>query len=196
MYVNNSDFYSQCYEKIISPVIKEYRKTYYGICEHPNTKDLIRTNYEKFVRHCREEYMDNQEEPIDRHKVSACYIYAVLKSHVLSCCLSHETGDKTDIYVNERLALCLGMSILRAYVCSKAKQLKNEETKSTILELFKGELKFPKTNHGDYKQNLIQQLYYTRKENNYNILALANTMFMLEVYNLQLKQIDADVFKS
>lgn len=87
------------------------------------------------------------------------------------------------------------MTLLRALIRANAKKLSNEEMKKKVLDAFDGELVFPKTNHGDYKQNLLFQLYYTKKEGNYNILALADSVFFIENYNLVVNGIPEDVFK-
>lgn len=189
------DSYQKYYQQIIEPVINEYCSKEYGIEVRPDNQELIWKNYVKFNRHCREEYMNNPEKLTDRHKIASCYIYAILQADVLHCPLSKQLGDRTNLLLNERLALCFGMSLLRAMVRGKAKGIKSEEIKEKVLKAFEGEIMFPKTNHGDYKENLLFQLYYTKKEGNYNILSLADSIFLIENYNLVINDIPEDVFK-
>lgn len=189
------DSYRIYYQRILLPVINEYCAKESGIEVRPNAEELVWGNYVKLNRHCREEYMNNPEKLADRHKITACYIYAILKADILHCSLSKELGDDMNLLLNERLALCFGMTLLRALIRGNAKELKDEEMKEKVLNAFEDEMFFPKTNHGDYKQNLLFQLYYTKKEGNYNILALADSMFFIENHNLIINDIPEDVFK-
>lgn len=189
------DSYQIYYQKIIQPMINDYCNKESSIEVHPYAENLIWRNYVKFNRHCREEYMDDPEKLTDRHKVVTCYIYAILQADILYCSLSKQLGDDLNLLLNERLALCFGMTLLRALIRGNAKNLKDEEIKKKVLSAFDGEMNFPKTNHGDYKQNLLFQLYYTKKEGNYNILALADSIFFIENYNLIINGIAEDIFK-
>lgn len=189
------DSYQIYYQEILKPVINEYCSEESGIEVHPDAVSLVWRNYVKFNRHCREEYMNNPEKLADRHKITTCYIYSIVQSNILDCSLSKQLGDDKHLLLNERLALCFGMTLLRALIRANAKKLSNEEMKKKVLDAFDGELVFPKTNHGDYKQNLLFQLYYTKKEGNYNILALADSVFFIENYNLVVNGIPEDVFK-
>ncbi len=189
------DSYQIYYQKILSPVIDEYCAEESGIEVRPNAEELVWRNYVKLNRHCREEYMNNPEKLADRHKITACYIYAILQANILSCSLSKQLGDDKNLLLNERLALCFGMTLLRALIRGNANELKDVDMKKKILHAFEGELIFPKTNHGNYKQNLLFQLYYTKKEGNYNILALADSIFFIENHNLIKNDIPEDVFK-
>lgn len=189
------DSYQIYYQKIIVPVIDEYCANDYGIEVKPDAEKLIWINYVKFNRHCREEYMWNPDKLADRHKIASCYIYAILKTDVLACSLSKQYKDEKNLLLNERLALCFGMTLLRALILGNAKELKDEEVRQLVKKAFYGEFLFPKVNHGNYKQNLLLQLYYTKKEGNYNILALADSLYLIENYNLVMNGLPEDIFK-
>lgn len=189
------DSYLIYYQKILQPVIREYCMKEASLEVRPDAKDLVWRNYVKFNRHCREEYMNNPHKLTDRHKITTCYIYAILRADVLNCSLSKQLGDDMNLLLNERLALCFGMTLLRALIRGNAKELTDKDMQEKVLNAFDGELTFPATNHGDYKQNLLFQLYYTKKEGNYNILALADSIFFIENHNLIINHIPQDVFK-
>lgn len=189
------DSYKSYYKNIIQPVVNEYCSENYGVKIRPDAEELIWKNYVKFNRHCREEYMVDPQKLADRHKIVACYIYAIIQSNILSCELSKQLGDEKDLLLNERLALCFGMTLLRAFIRTNAKELQDMVLRNKVLEAFEGELNFPKTNHGDYKSNLLLQLYHTKKECNYNILALADSLFLIECYNLIINDIEENIFK-
>ena len=139
--------------------------------------------------------MWNPDKLADRHKIASCYIYAILKTDVLACSLSKQYKDEKNLLLNERLALCFGMTLLRALILGNAKELKDEEVRQLVKKAFYGEFLFPKVNHGNYKQNLLLQLYYTKKEGNYNILALADSLYLIENYNLVMNGLPEDIFK-
>ena len=71
-----------------------------------------------------------------------------------------------------KIASCYIYAILKADVlaCSLSKQFKDEK-------------------------NLLLQLYYTKKEGNYNILALADSLYLIENYNLVMNGLQEDIFK-
>lgn len=187
--------YLEYYKQIIVPVIEDYCQKDYGIIVKTNAEEIIWHNYVKFMRHCREEYMQDPEKLADRHKIVACYIFAILKSNLLTSSLSQEYGDEKHLLLNERLAFCFGMTLLRALIRGNANQLSNQDIKKAVLKAFNDELLFPQTNHGIYKDNFLLQLYYTKKEGNYNILALANSLYLIESYNLIYNNLPTDIFK-
>lgn len=191
----DQDSYQIYYTKIIEPVIEEYCDNDYGIEIRPNAKDLIWNNYAKLNRHCRENYMLNPEKLMDRHKTTACYMFAILKTDVLSCSIAQDLGDERGLLLNERLALCFGMTLLRALILGNANELSDQVLKQKVKVAFDGEIAFPKVNHGSYKNNLLLQLYYTKKEGNYNILALADSLYLIENYNLIKNGLPEDIFK-
>lgn len=182
------------FSKIIDPVAKSYCHSQLGLVFHPNAKELIWNKYVEFNEFCKDNYMKNSEKLLDRHKVCACYIYAILDADVLKNVMAIKNGIYDDFLMNERLALCFGMSLLRALILQETEDLKDDNDKELLRKAFNGEFLFPKANHGDYKNNLLIQLYNTKVIKNYNILALAETLYLLEVYNLLKNRIPEDIF--
>lgn len=187
--------YLSYFSKIIDPVAKDYCKEQLGFVYHPNARELIWKKYVAFNEFCKNNYMKNSEKLLDRHKVCACYIYAILDADVLKNVAAIESGRYDDFLANERLALCFGMSLLRALILQETEDLNDDNNKELLRKAFNGEFLFPKANHGDYKNNLLIQLYNTKVNKNYNVLSLAETLYLLEVYNLLKNQIPEDIFK-
>lgn len=189
--------YEKYYDQIIYPVMLEYEEKNAGVILSPNAKEKIWDSYAEFNMHCKKHYMKDQEKLIDRHKLIACYMYAILQAEPIFCTISFQQGDNSALLLNERLSLCFGMTMLRALICEEITYLKaNRDFKDKIRSIFEDDICFPKTNHGDYKHNLLVQLYHTRMEKNYNILSLAETLYLLECFNLAKNQIKEDVFKT
>ena len=93
------------------------------------------------------------------------------------------------------LAFCFGISILRALIIAAAQHIGGEAVKQKVVAIVENGFAFPKCNHGEYKENMFSQFYFTYKENNYNTLSLAETLFCIEVYNLVRNGLPADVLR-
>lgn len=187
--------YQKYYTKVISPVISEYCDLNGGVIVLGNAKEKIWENYVGFNTYCKDEYMRDRSKLLDRHKVVACYMYAILKTCPMICTIAYENGEDSYLFLNERLALCFGMTLLRALIYDEIMHVPNKNLKEKVKTIFQDEIAFPETNHGNYKDNLLQQLYHTRKESNYNILGLAETLYLLEIFNLTKNGVPENVFK-
>lgn len=189
--------YLQYYDRLIEPVSNEYCESGNIICVE-NAKDEIWNAYVEFNGYCKKHYMAHPENLLDRHKVCACYIYAILKADTLKNIelIKLRKGD-TDL-ANEKLALCVGLSMLRAMILNEAHHLPEDcQWKKELIETFTvgdGEFSFPETNHGTFKNNLLAQLYHTKKESHYNILAIAETMYCIECIHLLKNGIPENIF--
>lgn len=190
--------YLDYYKQLIEPVSKEYCESGEVVCTD-NAMDKIWNAYVEFNRHCKNHYMTHPENLLDRHKVSGCYIYAILKADTLKNVELIKLGKGEMDLTNERLALCVGLSMLRAMILSEAEQLKDSSNKTKLinsLESGDGEFDFPQTNHGTFKNNLLTQLYHTKLESHYNILAIAETMYCIECIHMLKNNIPENLFKT
>lgn len=179
--------YQKIWEVVIDPTIKDYKNRYSEIVVSHNAKEAIWQEYISFNKHAKLTYMQDASGKLDRHKVCACYMYAIIKANTVGCYLADSDTEQSHMALNENLAITVGMSVLRAFVLSgiNSSEDLSEETKRTLGKRIDGGVIFPKCNHGDYRNNFVTELYYTKKENNYNILSLANTLFLLETHTLQ-----------
>lgn len=189
--------YTEYYNKLIDPVMLEY-------CENDqlvridNAEKAIWEAYLEFNTHCKKHYMTHPDNLLDRHKVSACYICAVLKADTLKNIELIKLHKADSDLSNEKLALCVGLSILRAMILNEAHQLRDCDDKTKLINSFEkgdGEFIFPNTNHGTFKNNLLAQLYHTKKEALYNVLAIAETMYCIECIHLLKIGVPENMFK-
>lgn len=179
--------YAAIWRILIEPTIKDYSVRFSDICVAHNAYDAIWSKYLNFNRHCKETYMEDPCGRLDRHKVCACYIYAIVSANVLSCKLADSDTEHAFLSLNENLAITVGMSLLRAFILSSiesSSQLPSEKKKELSARIESG-IQFPRCNHGDYRNNFVAELHYTHEENCYNILSLANTLYLLEVFSLK-----------
>lgn len=186
--------YQKYYDKVIDPAILEYGESYAEIVALPYIKDKIWDYYVEFNEHCKNKYMHNKNKLLDRHKVVACYMFAILRTNPIVCVTALRNGDQSSMFLNERLALRFGMTLLQALICDEIESLPGNELKEKVTAVFKKDIIFPGVNQDDYKQKLLAQLYHTKDEANYNILAMAETLFLLENYNLIKNGLPEDVF--
>lgn len=183
----DKDSYQHIWDEVIHPIITDYRNRFAETAVADNAKEAIWEEYIQFNRHCKMHYMQDAKGLLDRHKVCACYMYAITKANVMSCQLVGSDTEKRHLALNEHLAITVGMSLLRAFVLSSIhsnEELSREE-KNLLSSRIDGGIVFPACNHGVYRENFASELHYTNDERNYNILSLANTLFLLETYTLQ-----------
>lgn len=179
--------YNQIWSIVIEPTMKDYSNRFAEIVTAHNAQEAIWQEYMNFNQHCKKQYMEDSHGKLDRHKVCACYMYAVVKANVMSCKLADSDTEQNYLALNENLAITVGMSLLRAFVIASienSNSLTNEEK-----EVYKGKIEngiiFPDCNHGNYRENFASELHYSDVERNYNILSLANTLFLLEIHTLE-----------
>lgn len=179
--------YDKLWSVIIRPTMEDYSFHFSEIIVSYNAKEAIWQEYLRFNQHCKQQYMEDINGKIDRHKVCACYMYAIMKANVMSCKLAESNTEQKYLALNENLAITVGMSLLRAFVIASIENsdgMTNEE-KNLYKEKIENGIIFPKCNHGNYRENFASELHYSHVECNYNILSLANTLFLLEIHTLE-----------
>lgn len=178
--------YNTIWDELIGKVICDYKKKYAEIIVSHNAKEIIWQEYLKFNKQCKINYMKDVNGKLDRHKVCACYMYAIIKSNVLSCGLADSDAENNYVCLNENLAITVGMSLLRAFIITAIENNDLcENLKNELMERIEAGIAFPKCNHGEYRKNFVSELHFTREENNYNVLSLANILFLLEIHSLE-----------
>lgn len=161
-------------------------------------KNGIKKNFDAFYIDC-SKYMSPDIKILDRHKVSACLMYAIIKTDLFDYQPKQQLPDNKIIIVSEQMAITVGLSLLRTYIVNKRNsrgEKKNEKVWERDKAIFKDGFKLPgeteglnDVNHGDYRDNLALELHFTKEEGTYNILSLSNTLYLLEMYNRHLYEI-------
>lgn len=140
------------------------------------SKDRILNEYNKLRDYCKISYMRNPDGLLDRHKVCACLIIAIIKSSPLIDVANEGISEMKTIY-NENLAMSIGLSLLNNYILTA-----NQHDKE-YLKIFSEGFRFPETSRDTrYQELLCLMLHYDIGHNNYSILALANILFLIEEY--------------
>lgn len=166
--------------------------------ENSKIKQDIKDNFEFFSNYCKKNYMNPESvKNLDRHKIAACFMYAIIKTDMFKS-YPKSSSNNNIIIINEQIAISVGLSILRTYIVNKCDPSGKEKEK-TVWEqdkkIFESGFKLPgedganDVSHGEYRNNFAMILYFTKKENTYNILSLSNTLYLLEMYNRHLYEI-------
>ena len=176
----SANSFERIWNEIIEPLIEDYKKECLIVQVRETAYSDIWENYLDFKNHARKNYMANPDGLLDRHKVAACMIFSIIKSGVI---LSSNQESQIFSSINEDLALTTGLSLLRAFVISAILEGKFDKgEKQQFIEKFNDGFKYPPCFHGCYRDNFLTELHFTKIENNYNILSLANSLFLLETY--------------
>ncbi|MDE6421663.1 MAG: hypothetical protein K2K87_14245 [Lachnospiraceae bacterium] len=190
--------YEQIWQLVIRPTMEDYIKSFSEVMVAHNAQEVIWQEYEKFNRHCKMQYMADARGKLDRHKVCASYMFAIVKANVMSCRLADSDTEQSYLALNENLAITVGMSLLRAFILASidsSEDLTEEEKKLYRTRVDNG-IVFPECNHGVYRDNFVSELHFSNLEGNYNILSLANTLFLLETHTLETEAVHKQAKKS
>lgn len=180
----NKEKFEEVWSKIILPQANDLRSEYIHLPHPKASKKACWKAYKAFNMHCSVNYMRDSEAPLDRHKVAACYMYAVVATHMLH--IDDAAPLTLDInLVNERLAITVGCSVLVGYTVETIRNIPSiPEEKRRALESYASQgVRFPSGNevsHGSYTDDVVKYLGFTYVEQNYNILLLALLLFEWE----------------
>lgn len=149
-----------------------------------SVKDDILDTYNETLAYCKKKYMVDKAKLVDRHKISAIMVISILKHEPIKYLNKQYYLNPSEWLFNESLAWTTGCSILTAFVLERIHKKYYKEYSSYSIDLlekaFEKGIIMPRTYHGKYKNNVLFELHMTKKENNYNILALADKFFWLE----------------
>lgn len=179
----DKESYDDIWEKLIKPQLDKYKEVL-GECVSidNNIKDLIWKEYVVLNRHCKTEYMVDPNGRLDRHKVAACYLIAILHVNPIRF-VSVPLDDDRYFVINAKIAIATAMSIVRAYVLASCDGLSGAE-KNNIKKKFEDGLSCPPdefVHHGDYLKNFASEIYYVNRDGKLHVLPIAHELYLLEV---------------
>jgi len=174
------------WDKVIVPQAKIITNKYGDIVFADYLKDSIYMEICELINHCKKHYMKNSDKFVDRHKVAACVMIGLLKYTPMKIAgASYYTPNANSWCFNENLSITAGLSILVSFIKESLKSEVGQNKISideynNLSQKIENGIKFPTTKHGDYRTNWTSELYHTRKDGAYNLLALAHELFFLE----------------
>ena len=156
------------------------------------SKKKIFKKYQKQKTYLKLNYMENQNTHLDRHKIAACMLYAIVKVHPIrikriSIWKNYLNGKKFTpeyLMLNEYLGLYTAFSIVESFRAYE----QSEENEVGFKR--KGIVQPITTNGEDYIYNTCLDLYLSRKKNKINVLTFANVFFLLETGSFSVKELN------
>lgn len=169
----NEDMFDQFWSNAIYKQAQSLCDEYISMRSVNSAKKRCWEAYDAFNKHCSTNYMGGPDELLDRHKVAACYTYAVMVAQILKADddAPNELGYNL---VNERLALTVGCSVLASYTLKTIGDIKeiSDEERARLVEYAKQGVRFPsedELSHGRYVDDVLRYLGFTYAEKNYNV---------------------------
>ena len=176
--------YEDIWTTLINPQLERYKKCF-DKCVYidENAKEVIWEKYADLNVCCKTEYMTAPEGRLDRHKVAACYLIAIVYAKPIKFI---KLPLMEDMYFvsNEKVAISTAMSIVRAYVLASCNELADSNEKESITQKFENGLRYPPkeyVHHGDYLDNFASEIYYVGRERKLHVLSVAHELYLLEV---------------
>lgn len=146
-------------------------------------KKKIYKVYQKEKTFLKINYMQNPNTHLDRHKIAACMMYAIVKVQPISIkkiaiwnmFVNKKKFDIKYSMLNEYLGFYTALSIIESF-----RDYENT-CESKCGSLNRRRVSLPATTNGeDYIYNTCLDLYLSKKKNKINVLTFANVFFLLE----------------
>lgn len=159
------------------------------------SKKKIFKKYQKQKTYLKLNYMENPNTHLDRHKIAACMLYAIVKVHPIrikriSIWKNYLNGKKFTpeyLMLNEYLGLYTAFSIVESFRAYE----QSEENEVGFKR--KGIVQPITANGEDYIYNTCLDLYLSWKKNKINVLTFANVFFLLETGSFSVKELNHGV---
>ena len=173
-------FYTDVLSKHIEELMEIDKKSGLNCLKRVSgTERKIYNNYENKRKQIRRFFMNLECKPMDRHKIGAVMMYAVLKASPIRVDKSIPNIPDELLMANEYLAFYAALSIIDSY--------RRDEFGIDTVEC---DLILPATSTdakdddagATYINNTCKALYYIDDAENFDIFAYANILFLLEKY--------------
>lgn len=151
-----------------------------------NAYDLFQKNFKELYNDILNNYMENQNNPLDRHKVAAIIIISIIKAEILKT-----KKENSGLFMgNYILAVEVGLSYMLGELNEK---LKEHEEKEINLFLFPNAISC----NTNYFRILYRNLYYANNNKKWglNPLDIAERLFLIEYRTLEKNGINPDNLK-
>lgn len=200
------DSFNEYYDKVICYYINEIKNNDNYRCIKPvsrRAKSRVYRYYQNKRDELRRVYMKSSSQPLDRHKVASCMLYAILRAKVIR--VNRWKADLPDflLMANEHLAISIALNIVELYRFNDYAKMHDECVDMRHADNI--EIVLPKTYHETAEDstsfctfmcNMCKSLYYVKKIKFFDVFAYANILFQLEKYTDTIIEIDELNIKS
>ncbi|MBQ7321390.1 MAG: hypothetical protein IJW99_04770 [Clostridia bacterium] len=185
-----ADTLDKIWNKIIIPTFNEMNRTHGGLCCPSCGKESFKIHYDEQIRHAKELYMRDSSSPLNRHKVAAAIMIAILKTKPIKKVdmLYYQPDSKGNLKhwpFNEALAISAALSVLRAFILGRVDyafsgQLISRQIFCNVIEedkdIFKNDIPISMTERMEWEW----ELYQVRQDGAYNLLSIAHILKLIE----------------
>ena len=184
------EIYDNIWSGLIEPTYQSFETRDGGLVLPQQAKDEIKVFYDELISYAKKHYMAAETERLNRHKVAAAMMIAILKAKPIKKAdplffkENKETGRLTPWPINERLAVTVGFSVLHGFIMERLSKAASEYDKETIKQehletvckqdaiIFADGIPIDEED----QKNLVWELYQVRLDGAYNLLTLAHIL--------------------
>lgn len=118
--------FSDLWSNVITPQIDELCKKDRVSCpDYNDARERVWNSYCAFNWNYSNRYLEVRDGELDRHKAAACYMCAILDALPLLVDIEDPNEDREAYLSNERLAICVGVSVLGMFECANLEGLQS-----------------------------------------------------------------------
>lgn len=178
------------WNELILPTYAQMQQTNGGLLCPSCEKVEFKIHYDDIVRHAKEQYMANSLGVLNRHKVAAAVMIAILKTKPIKKIDSmyyaeDAKGNLVHWPFNESLAITVALSILRAFILVRVEYAFSGKKVSKDIfcdvikedsEIFKNDIPISEQEREDWEW----ELYQVRQDGAYNLLSISHILKEIE----------------
>lgn len=166
--------FNEIHEEIIKPLVRELLDDEYNTCNKclslkKDYEKKIYKQYEKLRREVKRKDMCAEVEYIDRHKIGACMMWAIILVSPISVKTTLQDIPERMIFANEGLGFYTAICLLESFSEEKNLRIYFPHVDSDM-----------DTDIPVYVRNTCIDLFKTKLEHKYNVLTFSNVLFLLE----------------
>ena len=178
------------WEQVIIPTYSRYNQRTGGLLCFERSREEIRQHYKEILEHAKIHYMEDDQTLLNRHKVSAALMIAILKAKPIKKAdalyyAPDENGKVTIWPFNEQLAITVALSVLRTFILQRAKiAFSGQPISKTIFNdaceqdfaIFREQFPISDKERADWEY----ELYQMRQDGAYNLLSISHILAQME----------------
>lgn len=188
----NKQEFSKLWNDCILPSFDKLKQQDSMILIRDGSFDSLCRTYNDIKNMTKRQFMlnNNIEVILDRHKIAACLVKAILLDKPLykKVEVDYTGAESNFIIVNEALAFGVALAMLRAYIELKLEHQDKEfmTNESAYRKICNEDFVFPKTiMKVDYPTSVCWAWHHNTINEHFDVLGTANLLFMIEHYSVQ-----------
>lgn len=178
------------WDSVILPAYSSFNFHTGGLLCFDRSREELRQYYKEVLEHAKIHYMEDEQTLLNRHKVSAALMIAVLKSKPIKKAdplyYTPDCNGKITIWpFNEQLSITVALSVLRTFILKRVDiAFSGKQVSRAIFEdvckqdssIFAKEFPISTKERSDWEY----ELYQMRQDGAYNLLSIAHILCQME----------------